>query len=216
MHRDALDEGRSLFEEQVIDQGMPTLASLGFALERSRPHLVRFASPDSFVEVFYDPRSLEVGIDIGLQRVAATAPAAPTEAQAPPALTIGRPVRRGVVSLDDVLRYACVSDADSGSFSFYTPQTLSEGLPRLMRTLARCGGPFLAGDRAAFARIQEASERDGHALMARMRNEDLRAAAARAWAAKDYVAVARALDSLGEERTPAEEAKLQYARGQTD
>ena len=214
MHRDAPDKGRSLFEELVIDQGMPMLASLGFALEQSRPDVVRFVSPDAFVEVFYDARSLEVGIEIGLPRVAAIAPAAPIDAQAAPALTIGRLVRPGVVSLDDVLRYACVSDADSsGSFSFSTPQALSEGLPRLMRTLVRCGGPFLAGDCAAFARIRKASERDGRALMERMRKADLRAAAARAWAGKDYVAVARALDALGEERTPAEEAKLRYAQG---
>ena len=171
-----------------MDEVMPYLAGQGFALERSRPDLVRLVSRTSFVEVFYDARSGEVGIEIGPPEIQ------PLEDRDPAEFAIGRRVRPGVVSLDDVIRYAC------------------EGHLDWMEALVRCAGPFLRGDRAAFARVEAASERAGRAMMERMRLEDLRAAAARAWEAKDYAAAARALDSLGEQRTAAEEAKLQYAR----
>jgi hypothetical protein len=210
-HDAPMSEGRSLFEELVIDQGMSFLARHGFSLEQSRPDIVRFVSPVGFVEVFYDHRSLEVGVDIGLQRSALS----PAEEDSLGATTIGRRIRPNAVSLDEVLKYRCeAADKASlwGSFSFVTPESLSDGLPRLLRALERCGMPFLRGERAAFEDVREASVRDGRALMARMRIEDLRATAERAWQAKDYATVAHALDSLGDTRTPAEQAKLRYAR----
>lgn len=205
-----MGEGRTLFEDVAIARLTPLAVEYGLSLDVARSDLVRFASSIAYFEVYYDVRSMEVGIDIGLDDDSRL-PGMPIIDDE--TWTIGRARRQGVTSLEAILKYYCSKESTKdlwGSFTFASPRDLDSGLSHLALSMRNCAGPFLTGDRAAFLAVEECSKIAAQALMHKMKIEGLRAKVSSAWLTKDYSTVFQTLNALGDDRTPAEDAKLEY------
>jgi hypothetical protein len=188
------------------------LNEFGLMLESSRPGRVCFASSDVFVEVFHDERSLEVGVNIGLQprrksdeaNVAGNAGA-----------TIGGGREPNVFSLEQILTHqgnATEKALSVASFVGTGPVALNDGLPRMMET-AMCHAPgLLRGDRERYSALARRVSEEAQRFTSQMHLADQRRDTERAWSARDYVSVVRALEEVGDARSEAENAKLIYAR----
>lgn len=204
-------EGPTLFETVVVEQGVRALAPHGFSLWKSSPTHVRFASPHAFVEFFVDQKSLEVGAIVGLPGADHPRGRVIDENQT---FSIGRQQEENAFSLEQVLKYdeAQASKLRAvGSFVLEDIATLPSAFSLLLQTLLDYGGPFLKGDIAAFARLGDRVSSAAEALTRKMREEDLRRQAERAWQVRDYARVASSFSKCESQLSPAEEAKLRYA-----
>lgn len=208
---DAPMEGPTFFEAVVVEQATLGLAPYGLSLARSTPTLVRFASADVFVEFFLDPRSLEVGAEIGLRPEVDYREGARREGES---FSIGRPTIRNAFSLEQILKYYRDDQSDTdtvGSFTLENIAKLPAAFSELLKSLLEHAAPFLRGDFSAFVLLGDRLSLAAQAFTKSMQEEDLRIAAERAWQARDYARVASLLSKRESHLSDAEEAKLKYA-----
>lgn len=130
---DAPMEGPTFFEAVVVEQATLGLAPYGLSLARSTPTLVRFASADVFVDFFLDPRSLEVGAEIGLRPEVDYREGARREGES---FSIGRPTIRNAFSLEQILKYYRDDQSDTDTVGSFTLENIAK-LPAAFSELLR-------------------------------------------------------------------------------
>lgn len=199
------DRSQLRFEEAVISAfAFLTTPAYGFKCAASDVTLVRYESADVFVNIYHGRSSYELGCEIGL-RVGrdGTALGHGAEEEHPEeGFTIWEIARlAGAAGIDD-RTFLQASTAER------VEQLVSQ-LAQLVRTHAVSA---LRGDPTYYASLRQARTNWFENYMIDSRLERARADVARAWQGKNYAEVVRLFEPLGDELTPAESKKLEYAR----
>ncbi|MFO1418833.1 MAG: hypothetical protein U1E83_09200 [Methylotetracoccus sp.] len=85
-------------------------------------------------------------------------------------------------------------------------------ITELARLFKECGSSCLRGDPTVFDQMKQRRDLSVEVWRKREHENDIRVRAEKAWANKDYAAVARLYGEIVDSLTPAEERKLQYSR----
>lgn len=96
-------------------------------------------------------------------------------------------------------------------FQASTPERVKLYAPRLAGLLRRHGTELLKGDATEFARLQYMRESRSAVLVRRDLLSTARSDASAAWQRRDYGALIEAFNAIGEDLSPAEQMKLEYA-----
>jgi len=152
--------------------------------------LVSYESKLVFVDIYHEPISYELRVEIGL----------------------ASDDRSDSYSLAEVLQ-AFLGEGH-GHTTFYqssSPEGVRDSVKSLAELLHKYYGPALRGEQSAFESIELASRRIAEKLMLDMKQRDIRAKAIKAWQAKDYATLAQLYESIKSNLTNAEKGKLEYA-----
>jgi hypothetical protein len=210
------EQGRLGFPEAAADAFDFLRADHGFRRTLVSDTAVRYESDRVFVNVFHDRPSLELGVDIGLiddeSRVEGLIRAAESQA------VIGRPTGEYQFTLDEVVQLSRAGSQGGDSYSLFagTREQVASQVPRLALGLKRHGAHLLRGESAEFERLAARRSEAAHAFTRGVELAQLRERVERAWRDGDLPSVARLLQEIGDEMTPAERKKLEYARGRTE
>ena len=159
----------------------------------SETTLVRYESSRVFIEIFHEPNSYELGIEIGQLNVSNKHN-----------LSYG---------LEDVLE--AVLGPKHNITTFYQSSN-SEGVKQSVndfaQTVKQYYRPFLTGDEDSFKKLEGVSIRRSEQLMKDRKLKRVREKATRAWENGDYKELVKLYESIKLDLTKAESKKLEYAR----
>lgn len=199
------DRSKLRFEESVLSAfAFLTAPGYGFKCAASDVTLVRYESATVFVNIYHGRSSYELGCEIGLRVGRDGAPLGHESEEEYPeeGFTIWEIARlEGAAGIDDRTFL-------QASTSERVEQLVSQ-LARLVRTHAASA---LRGDPTYYASLRHARTSWFENYTTDSRLERARADVARAWQRKNYAEVVRFFEPLGDELTPAESKKLEYAR----
>lgn len=169
------------------------LRRYGFRLVGERAVSLRFESPRLFFVVYHDSASGQLGAEVG---------------------EIGRPERWTAEHMVQLAGKSAWEEERFGRCAMFQTRT-GEGvrvlLPKLAAIVERYGEPFLSGGESFYAARRLASERARAAFERRQGVDRARARAEAAWAARDYVQVARLLAPFREDLPRVDAARLAYS-----
>jgi hypothetical protein len=154
---------------------------------------VRFESKAVFVNVYHGRASFEIGVEVGLK---------------------SRPEKYG---LDYIVSWAGSSAWKAEGFGRGTMFQVSsrEGVqqfvPKVAQLLRKYGDPFLRGDRAFYARLEEENRRRSADYTNRQMLDGARKDAEVAWREKDFARVVEIYGNMRDGLTAIEAKRLAYA-----
>jgi hypothetical protein len=190
---DGSDRASLGFREQVRTTFAFLEARYGFAVVDSSDTLIRYVSRRLCVDVYHGRRSYELGLDIARRDL------------------LGRTGRSysmaDIVGLTDERRAWAYRD-----YTAVSRQNVAKGLRLLADDLLRCGSSALTGDAGVFRRMRDRSQARAARWSEEMTIAQTRERASAAWQRRDYERVAALYASMHRHLSPAESAKLRYAR----
>jgi hypothetical protein len=182
------------FKEAVLSAFDFLPREYGFLVKRMEPTLVRYESPEVFVNIYHGRASYELGFEIG--RLASDAHK-----------------KENTFSIDDILDLVGVrAETGNNLLQASTPEGVNRFVPMLAALVKKHAAPVLQGDVDLFERLAEIQSKKSDQLLKKWSLDDIRKEAEGAWHQKNYARVAELFESIQEELTPAEAKKLDYAR----
>jgi len=166
------------------------VAEFGFRITESNPTLVRYESERVFLNVYHGRRSYEIDVEIGRLPL----------------------VERRRYRLPDVLgAIAGLEDKRDTYFQASNGPVVERCVRAIADLVAKHYGPVLRGEPAVFDSIGAyTAERDA-AYTKEVVQRPVRAAADKAWRAKDYEKVRELYGSIRNDLSPVERKRLDYA-----
>ena len=188
------DRHRRGFAEAATREFNFLQAAFGLTPGEPEPTVIRYVGNGVFLSVWHGRQSYEIGLDLGRTRQ-------PVE--------VGNPYH-----LADLI---AVRGDEAGSnvyrnYTAVTKEAVAKGLATLASDLQKHGCDALGGHAGVFEMMSEQRRARVRAYARALNLVQVRAKAQDAWAAGDYRRVARLLGALSDALSPAEQAKLVYAR----
>ena len=161
-------------------------SEFGFRLLTATDTFLRYETDQVFVNVYHGRSSFELRFEIGLL-------AAPESKYYP----------------EEVAALAETTEATY--FQASSTDRVSQFLPRLAGVLHRHCSKLLTGDRSEFDKLEHVRNRLSDAIQRKYQLIGAREKADVAWKRRDYRALVEALNMIGQDMSPAQCRKLQYA-----
>ena len=177
---------------EIAKRAFSFLEDEGFQLVKSEPRSLRYENTQVFVAVAWD-RPGELNVWLGLRPI--------------------KGHRDESFSLSDLLNMEQVGKSGSN----IPPQVADEGrlepfLEQLARKMRTHAASALAGDRMYFRRLETFRSAQADAFMRDMKLGQVRSKAEKAWGERNFWEVVRLYESIEQDLSPSEKAKLVYAR----
>lgn len=157
--------------------------------------LVRYQSPEVFVNVYHGRASFELGVEIGRLKQ-------PTEK----------------LTVYDIVAWAGAEKAEGFgqhvTFQVSSPKSVREFVPKLAALVKKYAAPLLRGDVAAYDSAFEIQSERARDYEKDVNLKSVRSKVAGAWQAKDYAQVIELFDPVRKYLTDVEAKKLAYAEQQ--
>lgn len=184
-----------LFSTEARRQFDPVAQQFGLVCVASGEQGLRYENENVFLEVNFDNgRSYELGVEIGKRH---------TQYPGPP------------FSLAEILRLRGVQDAAFVSGLMISDELrLTSILSRLVRLTLDHASDFLMGNDFSFAQVEKLRNQECAEFELASQLGYARSAVDKAWPARDYKAIVKALEPLEPHLSPAEKKRLEYSRKQ--
>jgi hypothetical protein len=168
----------------------------GFKCVRVMPTLVRYESSRVCVNLYHGRSSYELGFEVAL-------------------LPRGRGQPEEPFSLGDILDLCSVREELGFTFlQASTEERVRRFVPQLAELARQYAGPVLKGEPDLFMRLREVQTAKSRRYLREAELRQLREQADRAWQEKQFPLIVKLYESMGDDVTRSEAAKLVYARKQ--
>jgi|SRR5712671_315979 len=182
------------FRESVLSS-FKFLNDAGFRPVEQEMTLVRYESPEVFVNVYHGRASFELGVEIG---------------------RLKEPNNK--LTLYDIVAWAGVEKAEGFghhvAFQVSSCEGVHEFVPKLAALVEKHAAPFLRGDRAAFDSAFEIQSERAKDYAKSVNLSDVRRRVETAWQAKDYAQVVDLYGPVRDDLTEVEAKRMAYAEQQ--
>ena len=188
---DALE---TVFVKEILSAFDFLASDYGFRCVAATPVHIRYESKHVFVNIYRDPVSYEIEVEIGRRSLFLS-------------------IERGY-TLDEIVDSLGIREKEGYCFiQASTPERLRSLVPLLAKWTKQYAPEMLKGRLPAFLRALISRERRSDDEWKRMELGSIRARADNAWHQKDYREVIKQYSSIGRgELTPSEVKKLEYAK----
>jgi hypothetical protein len=174
------------FSNAVLEHIKPVLNGQGFACTEATPCIVRFESAHVLVGLFYDRYDIDVSFAL----------------KADPSQEYTLPDMLDLVE----------GPGRKGYFQSSEPAGVVASLRVIAELLQKHGQSVLAGESAAYQRMEKLSRLRHEAYTRRIVQADIRKDAEEAWHRHDYIRVRDLYESIAADLAPSEKKKLEYAK----
>jgi hypothetical protein len=165
----------------------------GLRCTHADQNLITYESQTLFVVVYHDPRSYEVGVDLGK-------------------LGDGSKRRRSF-ALVELMRLESQRKAEDFCLpAVVKSDQMRPALVNLAELLKTYGGRVLSGDLSVLTQVRNESARFERELATETRLQRVKSTANAAFREQQYLTAAALYESIEEDLSPAESRKLQYAK----
>jgi len=189
------EERRSLgFLEQVSSAFDFLTKEYGFRCVESETTFVRYESHSVFVNVYHGRSSYELGVEIGE--------------------LFNRPkTEQQRFTIGEIMEVKSMRNKEG--FTFFqasTKERVMKYVPKLAEYVKHYAVDALLGDHNIFTQLEELRERKSQQYLKEIEVKRIREKAGIAWREKNFEEFTKLYDTVQDKLTPAEKAKLRYAR----
>lgn len=176
---------------ELVEQHFQFLQMHGFRCELSEPSFVRFASKQTFVNIYHGRLSYEIGLELG---------------------SFVDSVNDNSYSMAEIIRLVESNEKnDYRNYAAHTFENVAEGVKTLAVHFRKYVDAGVLSDASLFERLQKNREKWSREYATEMDLYHARQLLADAWHSKDYKRVVELLKPLRDLLTSSEVHKLEYA-----
>jgi hypothetical protein len=188
-------ERASLGFRDAVLSSFKFLGEFGLRPVEEKMTLVRYESPEVFVNVYHGRASFELGVEVGRL----------TELNEK-------------LTVYDIIAWADAKEAEGFGqhvmFQVSTREGVQEFVPKLAHLIQKYGTPFLKADASAYRAVHEARSGDAVEYEKQVSLRNVRQKAEVAWHAKDYGQVVELYEPVRSDLTEVESKRLAFAEQQ--